>query len=205
MSGEDLADRVRRYAALVWQRGLVEAAGGNVSARAPGAPTFLITGTGYSLREVPPGAVVEVDLAGRPADGGAGATPSKETGMHAAVYRNRPGAGAVIHCHPPYLVAYSSFGEPLPKPTVTALALLKHVPAVPTAWSGSERLHRAVDAALEEHPEAPAVILQHHGVIAFGRDLEEAFCRVDLVEKTARVWHLMRAVGGPPPDPEAIG
>ena len=124
--------------------------------------------------------------------------------MHAAVYRNRPGAGAVIHCHPPYLVAYSSFGEPLPMPTVTALALLKFVPAVPTAWSGSEQLHRAVDAVLEEHPEAPAVILQHHGVIAFGRDLEEAFCRVDLVEKTARVWYLMRAVDGPLPDPESI-
>ena len=87
MSAEGLAEQVCRYAALVWQRGLVEAAGGNVSARAPGAP---------------------------------------------------------------------------------------------------------------------AVILQHHGVIAFGRDLEEAFCRVDLVEKTARVWYLMRAVGGPLPDPESI-
>lgn len=205
MSAGDLPGQVCRYAALVWHRGLVEAAGGNVSARAPGASSFLITATGFSLREPPPATVVEVDMEGHPLDGGSEKRPSKETGMHAAVYRNRPQAAAVIHCHPAYLVAYSSLGQPLPMPTVTALALLGFVPAVPTAWSGSPQLHRAVDAALEEHPEAPAVILQHHGLIAFGGDLEEAFNRVDLVEKTARVWYLMRAIDGPMPNPSEIG
>lgn len=202
----ELMAEVRRFSSLVWHRGLVEAAGGNVSARLAGAPTFGITATGFTLREVPDDAIVDVDIAtGRMVGGPPGLRPSKETGMHMAIYGNRPEAGAVIHCHPPYLVAYSSFGRPLPMPTVTALALLKFVPAVPTAWSGSETLHRAVDRALAEFPEAAAVILQHHGVITYGRTLVEAFNRVDLVEKTARVWYLMQAIGGSMPDPDSIG
>jgi L-fuculose-phosphate aldolase len=201
-----IAAEISRFSSLVWHRGLVEAAGGNISARLPGTDAFAITATGFTLRELPDSALVEIGIStGQMMGSSPELRPSKETGMHVAFYRQRPEAGAVIHCHPPYLVAYSAFCKPLPMPTVTALGLLKFVPAVATAWSGSEKLHLAVERALADYPDARAVILQHHGVIACGGTLEEAFNRIDLVEKTARVWYLMQATGAPMPDPSTIG
>ena len=199
-----LGAEVQKFSSLVWHRWLVEAAGGNVSARVPGASELVITATGFTLREITDEAVMTVDLDGRVLAGRDGLKPSEEMGMHLAVYRRHPEAGAAIHCHPPYVIAVSSLGKPLPMPTVTALGLLKFVPTVPPALSGSKKLHEPVELALRDYPQAPGVILQYHGIIAFGRDLQEAFNRADLIEKTARVWYLMQGIGGPLPDPTAI-
>jgi L-fuculose-phosphate aldolase len=45
-------------------------------------------------------------------------------------------------------------------------------------------------------PEFDAVILQNHGVMAWGDNLEQAFLRLELVEHLATITHHAMAFGG---------
>ena len=56
-----LAEELSHYSHLCYNRGLVGAAGGNLSVRVPGSEIFLVTASGVSLRDVVPGNLVTID------------------------------------------------------------------------------------------------------------------------------------------------
>jgi ribulose-5-phosphate 4-epimerase/fuculose-1-phosphate aldolase len=55
---------------------------------------------------------------------------------------------------------------------------------------GSEELAARIAAALTEGPEplATAVLLERHGAVAVGPDLESAIDRLEIVEVLCRAW-----------------
>src|ERR1019366_4347089 len=92
-----LADDLVRYSRLCYDRHLVGAAGGNLSARIPGKAAFMVTATGVSLRDVARENLLAIDSKGKVLEGPTGAKPSKETSFHLAVFEARPDASAIIH------------------------------------------------------------------------------------------------------------
>ena len=60
-----LADELVRYSRLCYDRHLVGAAGGNLSARIPGRDAFLVTATGVSLRDVARENLLAIDCQGK--------------------------------------------------------------------------------------------------------------------------------------------
>lgn len=196
--GEPGEDAVRCELAevcrLLYDRGLVTSVAGNVSVRS--GQRVLITPTGVSLRDVTPEAGVLVDMEGRALAGG---RPSSELDLHLAVYRAAPRVRAVVHTHSPAATALALAGEALEPATTEAEMLLGRVPLVPYAPPGSRELAAAVAPYVEG---SAAVLLQRHGVVAWGSSLTEAFYRAELVEETARVamlaalWRLVRGAGG---------
>jgi L-fuculose-phosphate aldolase len=107
----------------------------------------------------------------------------------------RPDVQAVIHLHPPYTVALSLLGEPLPLLTVSARLLLEHVPCVPVAYPKTRYFHRLTEEVLERYPRVGVVLLAAHGLTAYGADLTSAFHLADLAEATAQQAYLARAIG----------
>lgn len=99
------ADDIIRYSALVYQKGLVSAAGGNVSARLGG--DMLITGSNVPLRAVTYEGLVLCDAEGHVKRAAQGLKPSKETRFHLDVYRLRPEINYIIHAHPTYSVLWT--------------------------------------------------------------------------------------------------
>lgn len=180
-----LKDDVTTFAHLCHARGLVSGTGGNVSARLPGQHTFWITATGVPLRRAAPSDCVEVSL-----DGVAvtpGLQPSKECRFHAAIYRQRPGINAVAHVHPPFATAFAIRAVPVPLVTVTARARFPgRTPLVATASSGSIEPAHGVEDALRQHPEAVALLLREHGIVAIGKSVEHAYHLAELLEETAQ-------------------
>lgn len=156
---------------------------GNVSARLDGR--VLVTPTGVSLGEVTGDSLVPVDLDGGTAEG----RPSSELELHLAVYRADEGVGAVVHTHSPAATALALAGEDLLPLTTEAEMLLGRVPLVPYAPPGSPELAEAVAPHVRGNA---AVLLERHGVVAWGSSLREAFHRAELVEETARVLFLAR-------------
>ena len=71
----------------------------------------------------------------------------------------------------------------------TAL-LLPRLPVVPWLAPGSAELATVVAAALTEAPPpfAAAVLLERHGAVAVGEDVDVAVDRLDLVEVLCRTW-----------------
>jgi len=186
----DLRELLARLGARMYDRRLVVAAEGNLSVRL-GGDRFLTTPSGACKGWLAADDLVEVDLAGRPAGGG---RPSSEWGLHAEIYRRCPDAGAVCHGHPPFATACAVAGHALDHRILTETAvLLGHVPLTRPAVPGTA----AVAASVAPHlPAARAALRGGHGAVAWGRDLQEAFFRLESVERLAEVTLLAGLAGG---------
>ena len=175
-----------RFCSLLYHRDLVAGVGGNVAAR--DRDVVLVTPTSHSLRALEPEDVVAVDSEGRPVGEG---QPSKEIGMHLAVLREHPDAGAVIHIHGSYVIAASCMLEPgqdsLPALTPGFTCFAYPMPMVPFAVPGSPELLEWVGEACRG---GRAVLLQNHGLVTWGRDLTEALDVAEEVDEAAQVFVL---------------
>jgi len=174
-------------------RGWVANHEGNVSARAGGG-RFLCTPTAMSKGAVDADALIVVDAEGRVLAGRH--RPFGELGLHLAVYRARPDAGAVVHAHPPHATALAAAGRELPTFSPEAVVSLgPRVPLVPFALPGPDAV-RALEPFL---PEYDVAMLAQHGTLAWGDDVEQALLRTELVENLARIALLAAPLGGPRP------
>ncbi|MEW2624766.1 methylthioribulose 1-phosphate dehydratase [Streptomyces sp. NPDC048106] len=202
--GGSLADLSRD----LYRRGWMPGTSGNISARLPHERHALITASGRDKGELTAGDTVVVDAdSGRDVAPGA-LRPSAETSIHAAVYRTT-GAGAVIHVHAPYATATASGvrtdrvrplrlehfellkGLALADPSRTDL------PVFPN-WPDVDRIADDVASYLERTPQAPpGLLIAHHGITTWGRDLAEARNRLECLEAICQL--LVLGVG--PADP----
>ena len=76
---------------------LITATGGNVSVRVPGEEAMWITPSAMFKGNLDPEIMVKMGMDGKKI--GDGSSPSSESIVHIAMYRARPRAKAVIHCH----------------------------------------------------------------------------------------------------------
>ncbi len=183
----DLREQLARFCKLAYQQHLVCSAGGNLSARIGDSQRVLISPGGFSLHDCTPEDFVTVDLEGRKVDGREDLIPSKEAGMHTAVYRVRPQARAIAHLHPRACIVFANRLQPIPLVTVSARAKLGFTPLVPEAPSGSQALANHVRRAVEEAPQPSFFLLEGHGAIAVGNSVSEATYLTDLAEDTAQI------------------
>jgi L-fuculose-phosphate aldolase len=177
--------------------GLIAGAEGNLSARLDD-DRLLVSPTGRRKDALAPLDLVEVRLghderAGRSPSGLA---PTSDLAIHLAVYQARPDIAAVVHAHLPASMALTLAGE-IPDPAAlpeTAL-LLPRVPFVPFGEMGSDELAARVASALSAEPEPLpwVVLLERHGAVAVGSDVDSAVDRLELLEVLCRTWrdHLL--------------
>jgi L-fuculose-phosphate aldolase len=132
-----------------------------------------------------------VDLDGRLVDGEL--APTTELPLHLAVYR-ATGAGAVAHAHALASTAVAVTGDELPPVHYATLLLGGPVRVAPYATFGSEELAAHVVQALEGRH---AALMQNHGSVALGHDLDEACSRLELVEWLAELYARSVALGRP--------
>jgi len=183
-----------KYSRVLYDRRLVHASGGNTSVRV--GDHIWITQTGAVLGELSEADLSKVTLEGKVLEGG---SPSKELGMHLALYQARPEANAVIHVHPTYAVAYSTIitEETLDTiPAYTAAFYLRagRVPMIDYYPSGSDELHHTV-AKLA--PVYHAILLRQHGVIVAANDMGEAMGIIEEIEQCSQIALLTGGEGFP--------
>ena len=170
---------------------------GNVTAR--DGNRYIATPTATSKRLVAEKDLIEVDGTGKVV--GAGKVFG-EIGLHLVVYERRPDVGAVVHAHPPHATAIGcSRKNPIERPFIAEalVSLGPRIPKLPYAQPGD-----AAKAALAPWCElVDAVILGNHGVIAWGKDCEQALLRLELVEHLAKIAVAAEQLGGIEPLPES--
>jgi L-fuculose-phosphate aldolase len=172
---EQLVD-AGRYAV---ERGLVNASGGNLSARLPGDDAFVVTGTGTWLDRLTAPDFATVGL-----DGGhrGGPAPSVEWRLHAHTYRVRPDVNAVVHLHPQHAVLVDALGHRIRLITLDHVYYLRAVGRVPFLPAGTDDL---ADAAARQARDHDAIVLAHHGCSALGDTVPMALRRAVLLEEAA--------------------
>jgi L-fuculose-phosphate aldolase len=111
--------------------------------------------------------------------------PSSEHPFHQSIYKSRPDIHAIVHAHPVALVAFSICGE---SPNTRLFPQAAHVCGTPGfaayALPGSTALGNNIAAIFGQG--ANCVMLQNHGVVVGGKDLQEAFQRFETLEFTAK-------------------
>ena len=119
--------------------------------------------------------------------------PSSEKNMHLHLYRNRPDITACVHAHPPYATALSVAGQPLTDPILPEVLLfVGDIPLTEYAPPGTEAVGKSLDQFLKNHN---AFLLKNHGSVTVGKNLEEAYNRLEMVEHFARILFLARQLG----------
>lgn len=175
----------------LYDRELIVAMDGNVSCRM-GPNRFLTTPSGVCKGDLTPDRLVVVDAHGKKLAGSL--KPSSEFGMHAAIYEVRADVSAVVHAHPPTATAFSVAGASLASPILTEVVLtLGAIPTAPYATPGTPEVAAGVRQLITTYD---CCILDHHGVVTVGRDLLEAFYRMETVEQTAKVALAAHTLGG---------
>ncbi|MCD6469176.1 class II aldolase/adducin family protein [Candidatus Bathyarchaeota archaeon] len=166
----------------LFDRGLVSALGGNISARLPGANEFWITPSGVFKGELTPEDLIKMDLNGKVIEGFL--RPSVETPFHAMIYRKRADVNAVIHSHNPIATGLALAGIQIQPLTIEAAVVLRRVKVVPWAFPGTDKLAKLIGEYVEG---ARALILMNHGVVGVGSNLLEAEAIVETLEEVATV------------------
>lgn len=202
MDEDSLRRQIVTIAAKMYARGYIAGLAGNLSARLPD-DHFLVTPAGYPKADLSPEQLLVVTEDGRVARSAESLQPTSELPMHLEAYRRRPDVGAVIHAHPVACIALSLVGLGLEQPFIPeAVVLLGKVPTTPYATPSSEENRRVISSLIEGHD---ALILAHHGALTVGRDLAEAYHRLETLEHTAQIVALAHQLGEPRPlNPDAL-
>lgn len=165
---------------LAYRRRLVQALAGNASVRLVGG--YLCTPTGCCLGELLPRDLVWLSETGAPDKGG---LPTSEWRLHAWLYRADPTIGAVLHTHSPMATCRAVLGRDLPPLTPETAHYLGTVPCLPPATPGTDAVGRG--AAEARGRGARAALLGHHGAVAWGRDIRQAFHQAELLEAACQL------------------
>lgn len=180
-----------RIGARLWERGLVGAAEGNLSCRLSDG-RLLCTQSGLSKGHMRPADLVVIDLEGSPIGVG---RPSSEIRLHLGIYRERADCQAVIHAHPPVATGFSVAEEPIPDDILPeAAVVLGPVITVPFCMPGTDEVPDALKPFL---PNAKSFLLGHHGAVVLGKSLEDAFNRMETLERIANILLTSKQLGGP--------
>lgn len=174
---ERIVATARRMNAL----GINQGSSGNVSARVEGG--FLVTPSGVPYEDLQTADIVHV---GRDGHATGHRAPSSEWRFHRDIYALRPEAGAVVHTHSAFATTLACLGRAIPAfHYEVAFAGGIDIRCAPYRTFGTQELSDAALAALEGRR---ACLLAHHGVIAFGTDLDDALRLADKVEALARLY-----------------
>jgi L-fuculose-phosphate aldolase len=173
-------------------RGLIAAAEGNLSVRLDGE-RWLVTPAGVRKDELSIDDLIVVrsdhDLVA--ARSRSGLAPTSDLAIHRAVRAARPEVQAIVHAHLPASLGLTLAGE-IPDPAVLpeTARFLRRVPFVAIGEMGSTELAGRIVAALTDGPPplADVVLLERHGAIALGSDVDGAVDRLDLLEVLCRAW-----------------
>jgi L-fuculose-phosphate aldolase len=173
--------------------GLNQGMSGNVSLRLKNG--FLITPSALAYGACGPADMVELDMEGKGVRGQH--KPSSEWQLHRDMYRSRPEAGAVLHCHSPWCTTLACLEQGIPAfHYMVAMAGGDSIACAEYALFGTSELSAKTLAALSNGRRA--CLLAHHGLVCIGPDLEEALTLAVEVENLARCYGQARQIGAVP-------
>jgi ribulose-5-phosphate 4-epimerase/fuculose-1-phosphate aldolase len=119
-------------------------------------------------------------------------------GMHTAIYRHRPQAGAVLHTHSLSATAFALAHRPIPLHYEPLLyrGQLQEIPV--TAYGRRDRgdlIGRVADT-IEAHPATKAMLLANHGLLAWDASAQATATLIVTIEEAAAITLKAAALGG---------
>lgn len=177
------------YGRMAGDKNYTPGISGNLSARC--GDMVVITSSGVAN-----GYLTENDFAVVDFDGNAieGEKPSSERMLHIEFYKKRPEMNYVMHVHSPYLTAFAYAGIALDdKISPEIIYCFEKIPLAEYSIPGSKELVEKTSKYFENYD---VVLMANHGVIIAGKDIKDAFYKLDLCENYAKTVICAKLLGG---------
>lgn len=175
---------------LMYDRGYVVSNEGNISVRA-NKNSILITASGVCKGCMKSQDIVMLDLKGNVLKGNK--KPSSELNMHLQIYKARPDVHCICHAHPPYATAFAVAGLPLDEMILPEVIIyLNNIPLVDYATPGTKKVFHSISKYIKSYD---AMILANHGVITLGKDILNAYYKMEIVEHAAKIQFIAYQLG----------
>jgi len=175
----------------IWMREYCDGNGGNISARL-GPDRFLVTPTGVSKGFMTPDMLSLVDGKGNQLAGTW--KRSSEFTTHAAIYDTTPQAISVCHAHPCHAGAFAVKGLQPPPRLIPELEVF-----VGTVAVAEYKTPGTPEIAATIRPLAPnhqSIIMGNHGVICWGKSVEDAYFKMEITDAYCRTVILAQSLPG---------
>ena len=194
MSLAELREEVCYVNRMLPAAGRVTMHSGNASGVDRASGRLVIKPSGMDYDKLTPENLVEGDLErGEVID--SRLRPSVDLPHHLHLYRHWPEVGGVIHTHSNYATALAALGRSIPL-CLTAIAdeFGAEIPCAPYADNEGAHIGQSI---LKHRNQAPAILLQNHGVFAWGATPRAALKAAVMVEDVAKTVHLALQLGQP--------
>ncbi|GAB3427342.1 class II aldolase/adducin family protein [Niabella aquatica] len=174
-------DQITLVMKRIYDRVLTTTSGGNLSIR-DDEDNIWITPSGVDKGLLKPADIICVKKNGEIVGVH---PPSSEYPFHLAIYKQRPDINAVIHAHPPGLVAFSivrkvPYTSVLPQVRAFCGEIGYAAYAMPGTHELGEKIAREFEKGLD------VVIMENHGTVVGASDISEAYQKFELIETTAK-------------------
>jgi L-fuculose-phosphate aldolase len=184
---QDIVECGRR----LFEKGYVAANDGNISVRI-GPNEILATPTGRSKGFMRVDELVRIDRRGNLLEGHL--KPSTEMLMHLAIYEERPDINAVVHAHPVHATGFATANVPLEKCVLAEI--ITTLGSIPIAPYGTPSTKELPDSIREIIRHADACLLANHGALTCGKDVFDAYFKMERVEHYAHIMFVAKMLGG---------
>jgi len=187
-----LKERICHIGKRIWSKGYVDGNGGNITVRV-GDNLVLCTPTLISKGFMTPDDICMVDLDGNQV---AGTRPrTSEVNTHLGIMRNEPKAKSCVHAHPIYATAFAVAGVTppsclIPEPEV----FLGEIGFASYQTPGTPENAREVGQLAKKHQ---SILMQNHGVICWGKDVEDAYWKMENTDAFCQTVTVTYQLGGP--------
>jgi L-fuculose-phosphate aldolase len=181
-----LTDQLLKISKQLVVSGLNQGTSGNASVR--NGDGFIITPSGMSVEAMSATSMVQMQF-----DGSfeSNKKPSSEWRFHRDILQSRPEINAVIHTHSMFATTLACLNLDIP-PFHYMIAVTggDTIRCAPYALFGSQALSTL---ALEALVDRKACLLGNHGMIALGRDLDDAFAvTVEVENLCEQYWRALQ-------------
>ena len=191
------ADQIVMLMERIYRYGMTTTSGGNLSVMDDNGDLWITPGS------IDKGSLTRRDIVCVKPDGTVEGIhkPSIELPFHQTVYRRRPDVKAVLHAHPPALVAFSIVRRvPDIRLIPNARLICGEVGMAAYGLPGSIALGESIADVLADGTNT--VMLENHGVVVAGPDLFRAFMAFETLEFCARLEIEATQLGKPRSLPE---
>jgi len=185
MKYEQYREKICKMALRLVNAGLIRLSSGNISIRVA-ENEIAITPSLILYEQMVLEDIIIMDLDGQIIDGKN--KPSVEHKLHIESMKARSDINAVIHTHSINTMALSLLGHEIPIINSELVALGGPVPILRYLMPGTYELASSIADTFHAKPTLQAVILENHGAVVVGSDLNHAFKNAIEVETGSEVY-----------------
>ncbi len=188
---ELLKERMCDMGRRLWQREYTDGNGGNITIRV-GDNLALCTPTLICKGFMTPADMCLVDLDGNQLAGTRKRTSEAMT--HFGIMKRQPAAKACVHAHPPHATAFAIANVEIPTCLIPeAEVFLGKIGIAEYKTPGTPANADEVGEVGKTHQ---AVLMKNHGVICWGKDVEDAYWKMENIDSYCRTIWIATGLGG---------